>query len=110
MKSPFILVPVLALTACNPTVTIRQEKPIDINVNINGKLELVVHDAKDDLAQIKGEKPRNNVNLDDIGVAGPTKAGAFGGGAIGGDPFPTFMAIARQPGAGGGAGGVAGGS
>jgi uncharacterized protein YdbL (DUF1318 family) len=66
---------VVALTcaACGPietrnTVIIEQPKPLEVNVNLTGRLELVITDARKDLEQITGEKPRRQVRPEDIGL------------------------------------------
>jgi len=65
----------LPLAACIEThVVIDQTKPLEVNVNLGGRLDLVIHDARDDLEKITGEKPTNVVRPEDIGL--PAKAGS----------------------------------
>src|SRR5438552_1136738 len=72
-----VAVLVLPLAACNPNVTIKQDKPMVININFNGHLDLVIHDARQNMEDITGEKPRNAVRPEDIGL--PPAAGGAGG-------------------------------
>src|SRR5215212_10092109 len=72
----------LPLAACNPNVTIKQDKPMVININFNGHLDLVIHDARQEMEAITGEKPRNTVRPEDIGLP-PAEGGA--GGAMQGE-------------------------
>ena len=49
-----------ASTGCLSThndVVIQQQKPLEVDVNLNGKLTLVVHEAHDDLSYITGQAP-----------------------------------------------------
>jgi len=68
----------LPLAACNPNVTIKQDKPMVININFNGHLDLVIHDARQEMEAITGEKPRNTVRPEDIGLP-PAAGGATQG-------------------------------
>jgi uncharacterized protein YdbL (DUF1318 family) len=43
-------------------------KPVDINLNITGRLELVITDARRQEAQITGAKPKRTVRPEDIGL------------------------------------------
>jgi uncharacterized protein YdbL (DUF1318 family) len=72
-----ILIPailgVVTVAACGPietrnTVIIEQPKPLEVNVNLTGRLELVITDARRDLEQITGEKPKREVRPEDIGL------------------------------------------
>ena len=61
------------LPACGPiqtrnTVVIEQPKPLEVNVNLTGRFELVITDARRDLEQITGQKPQRVVNPEDIGL------------------------------------------
>jgi len=61
------------LPACGPletrnTVIIQQPKPLEVNVNLSGKLELVITDARKDLETITGEEPKREVRPEDIGL------------------------------------------
>lgn len=77
MMLRIILSAVVFLAAgCNPHVTIGQSKPIEINFNFSGRLDLVIH-AQQDMETITGEKPTNTVRPEDIGLA-PAAGGAMG--------------------------------
>jgi uncharacterized protein YdbL (DUF1318 family) len=70
-----------ALAACGPIqtenkVVIEQPKPLEINVNLSGKLELVITDARQDLEAITGEKPKREVKPEDIGLPTDTVPGS----------------------------------
>jgi uncharacterized protein YdbL (DUF1318 family) len=43
-------------------------KPVDINLNITGRLEVVITDARRQAAEITGEKPKRTVRPEDIGL------------------------------------------
>ncbi len=43
-------------------------KPVDINLNITGRLELVITDARQQEEQITGSKPKRTVRPEDIGL------------------------------------------
>ena len=76
MRFDFALATILLFTplaACNPHVTIDQTKPMEININFTGHLDLVIHDARQDMESITGEKPVNTVRPEDIGLA-PAKS------------------------------------
>lgn len=74
------------LAACNPHVTLDQSKPMEININFTGHLDLVIHDARQDMESITGEKPANTVRPEDIGLP-PAKAPSQG----------TIHAIDKRP-------------
>lgn len=59
-----------ALTGCETrhTFVVEQPKPLDININLSGRLELVVTDARQDLEKITGEKPVRTVSPEDLGL------------------------------------------
>jgi uncharacterized protein YdbL (DUF1318 family) len=71
------LVKVLALAAaiavglfagCVQTKSEVDVKPVDINLNITGRLELVITDARRQEEQITGSKPKRIVTPEDIGL------------------------------------------
>jgi uncharacterized protein YdbL (DUF1318 family) len=78
MPRSSILVPlaISALTGCTTHVIVEQPKPLDININFTGHLDLVIHDARDNLEQITGEKPTNVVRPEDLGLPPGTTPGA----------------------------------
>src|SRR5689334_9929921 len=43
-------------------------KPVDINLNITGRLEVVVTDARRQEEQITGSKPKRTLRPEDIGL------------------------------------------
>jgi len=71
------------MVGCIRTKSDVEVKPVDINLNITGRLELVITDARRQEEQITGEKPKRRVRPEDIGlppVPAP-KAEAAGPGA-----------------------------
>jgi hypothetical protein len=57
-----------ALGGCLQTKSEVAVKPVDINLNITGRLELVITDARRQAAEITGEKPKRTVRPEDIGL------------------------------------------
>lgn len=57
-------------TGCQTShrIIVEQPKPLDINVNLSGRIELVITDARRDVERITGEKPKRVVNPEDIGL------------------------------------------
>jgi uncharacterized protein YdbL (DUF1318 family) len=81
-----------ALIGCIQTKSEVQVKPVDINLNITGRLELVIIDARQQEEQIAGAKPKRTVRTEDIGlppVLGP-KSDATRSGATLTDDGPVF--------------------
>jgi uncharacterized protein YdbL (DUF1318 family) len=77
------LVASAAIVGCIQTKSDVEVKPVDINLNISGRLELVITDARRQEEQITGAKPKRTVRPEDIGlppVSAP-KAEATGPGA-----------------------------
>ncbi|MGN6370817.1 MAG: DUF1318 domain-containing protein [Phycisphaerae bacterium] len=58
------------------TVVIEQPKPLEVNVNLSGRLELVITDARKDLETITGEKAKRTVSPEDIGLPASGGPGA----------------------------------
>jgi uncharacterized protein YdbL (DUF1318 family) len=82
------------LAACNPHITIDQTKPVEININVAARLDLVIHDARQDMEAITGEKPANTVRPEDIGLPAVKSSGS----AIA--PAPRYLvdnAVAEEP-------------
>lgn len=79
------------LAACNPHVTIDQTKPMEINVNISGHLDLVIHDARQDMEAITGEKAPQTVNPEDIGLPRTKTSGSLA------NPAPQLLADKALP-------------
>jgi uncharacterized protein YdbL (DUF1318 family) len=74
----------VTLVGCLQSKSEVQVKPVDINLNITGRLELVITDARQREQEIAGAKPKRTVRTEDIGlppVPGPkseaTPAGAM---------------------------------
>src|SRR6201985_987142 len=63
------------------TVVIEQPKPLEVNVNLSGRLELVITDARKDLETITGEKAKRTVSPEDMGL--PATGATSGPGAAG---------------------------
>ena len=62
------------LMGCIQTKSEVAVKPVDINLNITGRLELVITDARQQEEKIAGAKPKRTVRTEDIGlppVVGP---------------------------------------
>lgn len=57
-----------ALVGCLQTKSEVQVKPVDINLNITGRLELVIIDARQQEAQVAGTEPKRRVRTEDIGL------------------------------------------
>ncbi|HSF32495.1 MAG TPA: DUF1318 domain-containing protein [Candidatus Tectomicrobia bacterium] len=57
-----------SLVGCFQTKSEVQVKPVDINLNITGRLELVITDARRQEEEISGEKPKRTVRTEDIGL------------------------------------------
>lgn len=73
MKRVKLLVVVVAvaagvLSSCLQTRSEVAVKPVDINLNITGRMELVITDARRQAAEITGEKPKRTVRPEDIGL------------------------------------------
>ena len=63
-----VIVAVVAMGGCLQTKSEVAVKPVDINLNITGRLELVITDARRQAAEITGEKPKRTVRPEDIGL------------------------------------------
>jgi hypothetical protein len=75
MRHATLLATALALAGCIKTeVMIDQKKPIEVNINFKGDLNLVIKDARQDMEKITGEKPVNVVRPEDLGL--PPAAGS----------------------------------
>jgi uncharacterized protein YdbL (DUF1318 family) len=81
-----------ALVGCLQTKSEVQVKPVDINLNITGRLELVITDARRQEEEVAGAKPKRTVRTEDIGlppVPGP-KSEATRSGPMLTDDAPVF--------------------
>jgi uncharacterized protein YdbL (DUF1318 family) len=57
-----------ALVGCLQTKSEVQVKPVEINLHITGRLELVITDARQQEEEIAGAKPKRTVRTEDIGL------------------------------------------
>src|SRR5215470_8852998 len=57
-----------AMVGCIQTKSDVEVKPVDINLNISGRLELVITDARRQEEEITGAKPKRTVRPEDIGL------------------------------------------
>jgi uncharacterized protein YdbL (DUF1318 family) len=60
------------LAACFHTQSEVAVKPVDINLNITGRLEVVITDARKQEEEITGQKPKRTVTPEDIGLPAAT--------------------------------------
>ncbi len=87
------LVLLLALTgstiliACLQTKSEVDVKPVDINLNITGRLEVVITDARKVEEEITGSKPKRTVRPEDIGLPPASSDKSDAGGAMNADPY-----------------------
>ncbi|MGH7856112.1 MAG: DUF1318 domain-containing protein [Candidatus Binatia bacterium] len=89
----------LAIAGCIRTQSEVAVKPVDINLNITGRLELVITDARRQEAEITGEKPKRTVRPEDIGLPPvPPGPGAMGTG----ESSPLRLVVATADAAEGG--------
>jgi uncharacterized protein YdbL (DUF1318 family) len=85
------LVLLLALTgstvliACLQTKSEVDVKPVDINLNITGRLEVVITDARKVEEEITGSKPKRTVRPEDIGLPPAPSDKSDAGGALNSD-------------------------
>ena len=65
---------VAGLSGCGPVQTKSEVdvKPVDINLNITGRLEVVITDARKQEEQITGSAPKRTVRPEDIGLPAST--------------------------------------
>src|ERR1700687_829558 len=57
-----------AFSGCLQTKSVVDVKPVDINLNITGRLELVITDARKEEQKITGSAPKRIVRPEDIGL------------------------------------------
>jgi len=62
------LVTLVKMVGCVHTKSDVAVKPVDINLNITGRLEVVITDARRQEEQITGAKPKRTVRPEDIGL------------------------------------------
>jgi uncharacterized protein YdbL (DUF1318 family) len=68
MKAVAVAIACVALIGCVHTQSEVDVKPVDINLNITGRLELVITDARKQEEQITGSAPKRIVRPEDIGL------------------------------------------
>ena len=74
-----------ALIACLQTKSEVDVKPVDINLNITGRLEVVITDARKVEEEITGSKPKRTVRPEDIGLPPAPSDKSDAGGAMNSD-------------------------
>ena len=88
----------VALAGCLQTKSEVDVKPVDINLNITGRLELVITDARKEEQRITGSAPKRTVRPEDIGLpAGSAPTSEAGPGAATAHsraPAPRLMLVA----------------
>jgi len=70
------------LIACLQTKSEVDVKPVDINLNITGRLEVVITDARKQEEQITGSAPKRTVRPEDIGLPASTPTSDAGRSAM----------------------------
>ena len=75
---------VAGLSGCGPVQTKSEVdvKPVDINLNITGRLEVVITDARKQEEQITGSAPKRTVRPEDIGLPASTPTSDAGRAAM----------------------------
>jgi uncharacterized protein YdbL (DUF1318 family) len=81
------------MVGCVQTKSEVAVKPVDINLNITGRLEVVVSDARRQEEQITGAKPKRTVRPEDIGLPPTLVPGPGAKLATDGFTFP-FLQVA----------------
>lgn len=74
LASIFFIAAATAAFGCKTEhkIVVEQPKPLEVNINLSGRLELVIEDAREDVAKITGQKPRQTVRPEDIGLPAGT--------------------------------------
>jgi uncharacterized protein YdbL (DUF1318 family) len=70
----------MVMPGCIRTKSDVEVKPVDINLNITGRLELVITDARRQEEEITGSKPKRIVRPEDIGLPPTLVPGSGAGG------------------------------
>jgi uncharacterized protein YdbL (DUF1318 family) len=73
---PLALIAAIISIGCVQTKNEVDVKPVDINLNITGRLEVVITDARKAEEEITGSKPKRTVTPEDIGLPPVPAAGA----------------------------------
>src|SRR5690349_15346902 len=68
MGSVMMLIICTAFSGCVQTKSEVDVKPVEINLNITGRLELVITDARKEEQKITGSAPKRTVRPEDIGL------------------------------------------
>jgi uncharacterized protein YdbL (DUF1318 family) len=90
MRRVSLLIGGVTIAGCIHTQSEVDVKPVSINLNITGRLELVITDARQQEETIHGAKPKRTVRPEDIGLpATPPPKSEPGGGATRMDEAPT---------------------
>ena len=84
MVAVITLVASAGLPGCGPVQTKSEVdvKPVDINLNITGRLEVVITDARKQEEQITGSAPKRTVRPEDIGLPASTPTSDAGRAAM----------------------------
>jgi uncharacterized protein YdbL (DUF1318 family) len=88
-----------ALIACLQTKSEVDVKPVDINLNITGRLEVVITDARKVEEEITGSKPKRTVRPEDIGLPPASSDKSDAGGATYADQADagSILLVAADP-------------
>src|SRR3984893_904165 len=68
MTAALMAIACAASIGCLQTKSEVNVKPVDINLNITGRLELVITDARKEEQKITGSAPKRTVRPEDIGL------------------------------------------
>src|SRR5229473_551304 len=84
MVAVITLVASAGLSGCGPVQTKSEVdvRPVDINLNITGRLEVVITDARKQEEQITGSAPKRTVRPEDIGLPASTPTSDAGRSAM----------------------------
>ncbi len=87
------------LIACLQTRNEVDVKPVDINLNITGRLEVVITDARKVEEEITGSKPKRTVRPEDIGLPPAPSDKSDAGGAMNADQADagSILLVASDP-------------
>jgi uncharacterized protein YdbL (DUF1318 family) len=87
------------LIACLHTKNEVDVKPVNINLNITGRLEVVITDARKVEEEINGSKPKRTVRPEDIGLPPASSDRSDAGGAMNADPAEagSIVLVALDP-------------
>ena len=87
------------MIACLQTKNEVDVKPVDINLNITGRLEVVITDARKVEEEITGSKPRRTVRPEDIGLPPASSVKSDAGGSMNADQADegSIVLVASDP-------------